>query len=162
MVNIPIGKTGKFCLLDEESALLLRGKTLSANPYPGFYYYKGNTRKKMLVHRFLLNAQDGEIVDHINGNPLDNRLCNIRITTQKVNCINRRKAVGKSRFKGVFFDSRKSPLKKPWRAAVWPNNEVRYLGYFLDEESAARAYDAGAREAYGAYAVLNFPEGATE
>jgi hypothetical protein len=88
------------------------------------------------------------VVDHINGNGLDNRRCNLRICTPAQNGLNSRPRVdGKSRFKGVF------PHGDRWRAKVGG----RHLGLFDDEVEAAKARDRLARKLHGKFARLNFP-----
>jgi hypothetical protein len=104
--------------------------------------------RSVLMHRMIMNPPPGMVVDHINGNGLDNRRCNLRIVPPAVNAQNRRKrAGGKSRFIGVY------PRGKKW----WAVLGRQYLGTFDDEVEAAKARDRKAREMYGEHAWLNFP-----
>lgn len=48
----------------------------------------GRKQTTIKLHRFLMNAQPGDVVDHINRDTLDNRKCNLRITNQSVNVRN--------------------------------------------------------------------------
>ena len=49
----------------------------------------GETRDTIMMHRYILSADDEHEVDHINGNSLDNRRCNLRIVTRSENMANR-------------------------------------------------------------------------
>jgi hypothetical protein len=60
-----------------------------------------------------------------------------------------------SRFKGVSWDAQRGS----WQAKVGINGKTTHLGRFADEEDAARAYDAAAVAAFGAYARTNFTTG---
>ena len=113
--------------------------------------------KQVRLHRLITNAKKGEVVDHINGNPLDNRRENLRITTQEFNTKNAtKKNSATSKYKGVFRHKRKGYIR--WKAQIQVNKHKRGLGYFLDEEAAAKAYDIAAKELFGQFAKLNFPE----
>jgi hypothetical protein len=105
------------------------------------------------MHRLIMQARPDQVVDHINGNGLDNRRANLRLCTQAENTRNRRKGAGTSRYKGVSLAKGRT---KPWRAQIRHGEKVRCLGYFGDEAEAARAYDAAARATFGAFARMNF------
>lgn len=69
----------------------------------GIQYYPRHIKLNTPViqlHRYILNANDNEIVDHINRNPLDNRKSNLRIVDRFTNSNNR--PLGKSNSRGVF------------------------------------------------------------
>ena len=121
--------------------------------------HEGGKTRKIYLHRALLNPAPGEIVDHINRNPLDNRKVNLRIASSTESNRNRGKNntwKGKptsSKYKGVSWDSR----RMKWCSYIWSENRSTHIGYFTEEKNAARAYDAMAYALYGAYAYLNFP-----
>lgn len=128
-----------------------------------WYFHKGYAqrsivRRKAHMHRIILNAPQGMEVDHINGNGLDNRRANLRLATRQQNGQNQRKAHNKtSRFKGVTWNKRNNK----WQCAFWmpkPVNKYIYLGLFSDEIEAAKLYDRYAREHFGEFARLNFPD----
>jgi hypothetical protein len=108
-------------------------------------------RRNLFMHRAIVSAPSGFEVDHINGDTLDNRKCNLRICTRAQNGANI--PTRRDGFKGVWF--RKDTGK--WAAEISPCRKKISLGSFLSEEEAARAYDAAARLHYGDYARLNFP-----
>jgi hypothetical protein len=108
------------------------------------------------MHRGIMNAPAGLLVDHRNNNTLDNRRANLRLANQSQNMQNRRKRRSNvtSKFRGVFFD--KHCCK--WRAKIGYQGKYIYLGMYDNEIAAAKAYDAAARRYYGEFARLNFPE----
>jgi hypothetical protein len=105
------------------------------------------------MHRLILDAPEGVEVDHCNNNKLDNRKANLRLATRSLNEANKPKRSGTvSHYKGVTWHSSK------WRAKIKRNGETHYLGHYDSEIDAAKAYDRAAREAFGEYARLNFPD----
>ena len=86
-----------------------------------------------LAHRLIWLYEHGSFpanqIDHINGNPADNRLENLRLSTQTENMKNRR--VGKantSKIMGVNFDT----LRGKWLVRISVNGTSCNIGRFSD------------------------------
>lgn len=110
---------------------------------------------KIIMHRFVLDADDGVIIDHINHDGLDNRRANLRIATYNQNRANQtinRQASSGSRYLGV----RRVESGK-WEVCLRWNGERFYVGLFDSEVVAAIARDRKAIELHGEFASLNFP-----
>lgn len=113
-------------------------------------------RKSLRLARALMGISDDEhCVDHINGNPRDNRRENLRVVTYAEN--NRNSSLrghNKSGYKGVFL----AKTKKKYEAAInLGNGRSEYLGRFDTKEEAAMAFDAAARERDSDCLCVNFP-----
>ena len=106
------------------------------------------------MHRVILGATKGDQVDHINGNKLDNRRCNLRLCSGSQNQMNRRAIGGVSKFKGVVWQKR-SGAGGFWRASITKDGVTKYLGSFSTDLEAAAAYNSAAQELYGAFAAVN-------
>jgi hypothetical protein len=114
--------------------------------------------KVMYLHRQILNAPKGVLVDHRNRDPLDNRRENLRFATQSENMQNRGKRKnGTSKFIGVWFVK----VKGKWESRITHKGKLIYIGSFDSEIAAAKAYDAAAKKYHGEFARLNFPEETT-
>jgi hypothetical protein len=110
----------------------------------------------MYLHRQLTGAPRGMDVDHVNGDPLDNRLANLRVCTRRQNLQNaaakRTGNNGKpstSVFKGV------SQKGVRWQARIRIGGKQTHLGVFDTERQAATAYNHVAVKEFGEYAKLN-------
>jgi hypothetical protein len=111
--------------------------------------------KTVLMHRQIMQAPAGMVVDHRDGNQANNCRSNLRVCTRQENQRNRRKHAGSvSAFKGVFYNKR----RHKWHAQCWFEGKCHALPYVDDEVEAARAYDRKAVECFGEFARLNFPE----
>lgn len=121
--------------------------------YDRFYAAATIRKKTVLMHRFLTNAPNGKIVDHIDGNSLNNSLSNLRVCTQSENIQNQRpkKKGMSSKYQGVYFAKN---INK-WRAQARINGKTTHLGCFPTEYEAAIAYNAAVSKAYGIHAKLN-------
>lgn len=109
-----------------------------------------------LMHRAIMKPAQGLVVDHINGDTLDNRRSNLRVCTKKENFRNSAKRLGYSTspYKGVSFTG--VVEGKSWRSRIRVDGKLISLGAFSDEEEAARAYDSAARKYFGEFARTNF------
>jgi hypothetical protein len=114
----------------------------------------GGKYSRVLMHRELVQPPDGYVIDHVNGDGLDNRRANLRPATVAQNAWNAGKRNPRSGYKGVCL----AKDKGLWRAAIVCNGQRKHLGYFRDKRDAAKAYDRAARKYHGSFAVLNFPK----
>jgi hypothetical protein len=111
--------------------------------------------KTIFLHREIMNAPKGLLVDHHNGKSLDNRMDNLRLATHSQNMQNRRKRKNTtSQYVGIYFEKR----RKKWTAGITVNKKKIWLGRFDDEKAAARAYDEAARRYHKKFARLNFED----
>jgi len=96
-----------------------------------------------------------ETIDHINRNRVDNRIVNLRQATQQQQCWNQSLSkANKSGYRGVSWNV---PTNN-WQVSIAINGKSKQVGRYINLELAALAYDAAARDAFGEYANLNFPE----
>lgn len=121
------------------------------------YVYRNSTRPNgepciVFMHAEILNTPKGMVTDHINGNPLDNRRCNLRLASHSENMRNRKlRKDSCSGFKGVFW----VPSNRNWRAQIQCDGKKHHLGIFGDPISAAKAYNEAALRIHGRFARLN-------
>lgn len=109
---------------------------------------------RVYMHRLILGASHGQLVDHKNGDPLDNRRANLRIATRAQNNTNKSLTrIPNSGFRGVC----KQSGCNLWDVRFRFDGKLRYTGSYASPEEAARAYDEAARLHHGEFAVLNFP-----
>ena len=148
-------------IIDVESAGLLRlgnwylRRGSNRVPYVGARV-PASDGETVLLHRVVLGLGEPTpttLVDHISGNTLDNRRCNLRLCTQSQNNANvftrARNATG---FKGVrIVDGR-------FDVQISVGSQTRRVGRFTTLRDAALAYDQAALSAFGEFAKLNFPE----
>jgi hypothetical protein len=112
--------------------------------------------RTVYMHRLILDAQPGQIVDHINGDPLDNRRENLRLATPGQNMHNRKPTSTPTscpQYKGV---GRRASGR--YHAYISVKGKMYYLGTYDEAKTAALIYDAAARRYFGRYARLNHPE----
>lgn len=112
----------------------------------------GKKTKKILLHKVLF-PQWMEI-DHKDGDGLNNRRSNLRESTHSQNLANRPiNSNNTSGFKGVHFHVRDNY----WFSVIGINGEQKWLGRCTDAIDAARKYDLAALDAFGEFAITNFP-----
>ena len=146
---------GGEVLVDDDALALLAGPTWRVIRRRGPAYAgcllrtDDGAHRWVAMHRLIAGAVDGEVVDHINGDGLDNRRSNLRRCSHRENMRNRR-GHGKRPFKGVEARGNR------WRASIMLDGKAINLGRFDTAIEAAVAYDIGARERHGTFARLNF------
>jgi hypothetical protein len=92
--------------------------------------------------------------DHIDRDGLNNRESNLRQASDGQQAANQGlRTDNTSGYKGVYWRSDRAK----WRAQIQVDGKRRHLGYFSDENMAAKAYDLAVLETWGPFAVLNFP-----
>lgn len=154
MKEIPLTQ-GKTALVDDDDYDLVNAHKWHATyAYGGWYARRWvNKQPAMMMHRMITQAQRGEMIDHRNGNSLDNQKCNLRRASNSQNQQNRHRLVtNTSGYRGVTF------IKKAnkWQAGIKLQGKSYHLGWHLSPEAAARAYDAKAQELFGEFAQCNF------
>lgn len=131
-------------------------RVVEAGPWfltPGGYAAHARKRRRYTMHRFILNAAKGSIVDHINRDRLDNRRENLRLCDATGNARNRRQnsASAVPEYKGVFVTN-----TGRYSARIGlGGNECAHIGVYDDPASAARAYDCVALHYHGEFATTN-------
>ena len=151
---------GRFAIVDAEDYEWLKQYKWHTDKAQNTYYaVSQKNRKGFKMHRLITGAPKGLFVDHRDHNGFNNRRDNLRLCTNKENQQNKRPMRGKtSRYKGVH----RCKSRKMFRAKIRHNGKQMHLGYFENEIDAAKAYDKKAREFFGEFAFLNFPDLATE
>lgn len=109
-------------------------------------------QRQLQMHREILGAHNSLLIDHKNGNGLDNQRDNLRFATNRQNCQNQHKIPGcSSRYKGVSW----CKLTNKWKAQIRVNGCKQHIGLFENEETAAVAYDHRAAQEFGVFSLLN-------
>lgn len=110
--------------------------------------------KSVSLHRFVTgwSLDDCKHIDHINGDPLDNRLANLRKADVTMNAANKRmQSNNKSGYRGVSY----SASRGRWEAKLQFRGKTIHLGRHKTAEKAAMAYNEAAAKFFGAFASLN-------
>jgi hypothetical protein len=125
----------------------------SAHGYAMRTFTENKRRYFIQMHREIINAQPGELVDHIDRDRLNNTRANLRIVDRSQNMWNRN-ANKKSAiaYKGV------SKHVRGWHVRIRVHGQRIHLGYFDDPRLAAQVYDAAASRLFGEFARINFPD----
>ncbi len=150
IVKIPLGVNAKdgYALVDKEFAYLSDKKWGKS-----YYGYAVCPTTKEKLHRLVTSCPDDKVVDHINGNPLDNRKVNLRVCLPSDNAKNQRiKANNTSGYKGVSLNKRTNL----YESYIKSNYKRYHLGNFKSAVEAAQKYDEFALKLHGEYARLNF------
>lgn len=106
------------------------------------------------MHRIILKTKI--ILDHVDGNPLNNQKYNLRECTRGENSRNQKtRCNNTSGYKGVSWNDEKGK----WVSRIHFNYKSHYIGSFNCKHEAARTYNKKALELFGEFARLNIIEG---
>ena len=127
--------------------------------YPSYDKQTRKTGREVVwMHRVVMGLKRGDKrkVDHIFGDTLDVRKSKLRICNNFDNSHNRKKyKATSSKYKGVQFENSPKFKFKKWKAVIRLNYRSYYLGHYLTEKEAARAYNTGAKKYFGKFCSLN-------
>ncbi len=102
-----------------------------------------------LAWRYMTGENPPRVIDHVNGDPSDNRWTNLRRATQRQNCGNSRvhknNAIG---VKGVSFEA----SRNKWRAQISRYGKNTLIGRYASVEEARSAYAVAASAVFGEFA----------
>lgn len=155
MKEIKMSK-GKVMLIDDSDYGLMSRFAWSWFKSRNTYYASTDIggRCRILAHRLILGAKQGQLTDHIDGDGLNNQRSNIRLCSRSQNCQHTKiRMDNRTGYRGVH------KLAKGFVAKIRSNGERHYLGYFPTAIEAAQVYDIAARKYHGDYASLNFMVG---
>jgi len=109
------------------------------------------------MHYQIIPRAAGLLVDHVNGNKLDNRKANLRYASKRQNAWNGNAKPSIDGYKGVERKHQGPGQRVTWSARIRTESGRLYLGAFGTPEDAARAYDHAARKYHGEHGTYNFP-----
>lgn len=157
-LTIPLTK-GKKAIIDEQDFEKVNQYKwhLTSSPSSKTFYAKTSTWNKdkkcntdIKLHRFILDLSDSKLlVDHINHNGLDNRKCNLRVSTTSQNTQNSRQP-NKYGYKGIYLNG------KSWVARIKIDGKIVRTYGIESAYEAAIEYDRLARKYFGDFALTNF------
>lgn len=131
MKKIKLSK-GMFALIDDEDFDSVNSQTWCYDKFSGSEYastkFKGKTLR---MHQLIMGKIDGFVIDHIDGNGLNNRRENLRFVSKSINGLNRKKS------KNYYYDKR----KKQFICRVCVLGKNHYLGRFKTEQEAISAVE---------------------
>lgn len=131
-------------------------------PYKWYFHNDGyivgyrhgfHNNKLVRLHRLLLDAKNGEFVDHADNNKLNNKRSNLRICTKSQNQFNRGPyKTNTTGHKGIQFSKRERDKKRPWKVKFNVNYREYYVGCFETKEQAISAYNEAIKPHHGDFA----------
>ncbi len=161
MKIIPLSQEQFAKVDDEDYDFLMQWKWHCNFIRAGYYACRGvrapkiskgvyGATKKILMHRIIMNATLGKVVDHVDHDTLNNQKLNLRICTYSENS---RNSISKRKFKGVHRITVKGHIY--FQAKIKCDYKDIYLGCFKTEAEAASCYNQAAKKHHREFASLN-------
>lgn len=145
---------GKVAFVDDEDYdLVMEANWCAHLERGGRWYATGRHGKHYRMHRLIMGVTDPKVVvDHKDGNGLNNQKINLRLANTSQNISNGRVRQNfTSKYKGVHWDK----FNKKWRVQVQSQDGIVRLGRFGNEVHAALAYNDMAVKIQGEFARIN-------
>jgi len=147
-------ETGKFYwLVDRYGRNGARSGDVAGWKHDNGYWYIRTAGSKYIAHRlawlFHFGKWPEKMIDHINGDKLDNRIVNLRLATPSQNIANTNRTCAISKMRGAHFDR----SRKKWASRIMVNGHVTHLGRFNTPEEASAAYKAARAKAFGEFSA---------
>lgn len=114
------------------------------------YLIMQKNHKQTKMHRLIMKPPDNMVIDHIDGNPSNNRRSNLRICTQHQNTMNSRYTHNKSGVQGVFWDK----SRNKWVAQIAINKKHIHLGRYNTKEEAVKSRRFAEKILFGEFAPI--------
>ena len=154
VMRIPLSR-GLSAIVDKEDFDRFKNYKWSVAQNGGTFYavrgeYIGNGKSRSIyLHRQILDAPKDRIVDHKDGNGLNNRRINLRLCTHAENLWNRGKNKNNtSGYKGVYYHKQTGKFI----TSIWFHHKEIYLGLFRTAQGASSAYQVAAKKFHGNFA----------
>lgn len=142
---------GKVALVDDSDyEYLNQWKWCAHKDHNMFYASRSFRGKTIIMHRVIMNAKKGELIDHRDRYGLNNQRGNLRFCTCSQNAKNKI-SHGTSKYLGVCLHK----ISRKWQADIVINNRKKYLGSYACEKDAAKAYNKAALKYHEEFANLN-------
>lgn len=152
-------KDGSFAVVDKDLLPSLSKHVWARHKKQGYVYryeYGGvGLTRRYLLHRVVDQTPDHLFTDHINGNPNDNRRCNLRSATKSQNAMNWQNAVRKKKTSSLYRGVSWHRFSELWKVAIHLDGKQICLGYFKTQEAAGYAYNDAATKYFGKFASPN-------
>ena len=147
MTKIILLTHGKETIVDDEDFEYLNKYKWYINEH-GYAVRTVWKHGRVRIHREIMKTPKGMFTDHINGNKLDNRKCNLRTCNHSQNAANAKiYKTNKSNAKGVSWHKE----SKKWRATIMVSYHSIHLGLFNTVKDASFAYQNAAKNYFGTF-----------
>lgn len=153
-IKMNLGVSMKIDAEDWEKFGEFKWFPIDAHKRGKYYVMRKRSGKTEILHRLIMNVIDkSKVVDHINHDTLDNRKINLRVCSRSENQRNLTSHKDSiSKYLGVTWHK----SRNKWQAQIKENGKNMYIGVFVSEVEAAKAYDERAKKHHKEFANLNF------
>ena len=149
---IPLTK-GYEAIIDADDVKLLNDFNWSACLSKGTFYavrteYSSGAKRKVSLHHLIFKPLSGFVIDHIDGNGLNNSRTNLRYASSEQNAQNRRIGpLNTTGFKGVCYRK----CRKKWVVSITKSGKRHHVGEYFNLESAVSASIASREDLHGKF-----------